>query len=63
MALALSARHDVLLWSRFDAEIRTILPKLGYVETVSNAQAVARMDMRFIPPAEALLATARWVMR
>jgi dihydroflavonol-4-reductase len=62
------ARHVAPAWmirlmAPFDAEIRTILPKLGYVETVSNAQAVSRMDMRFIPPAEALLATARWVMR
>ncbi len=53
----------VRLMALFDPEIRSILPKLDYVETVSNAQAVTRMDMRFIPPAEALLATARWVAR
>ena len=60
------ARHVAPAWmirlmAPFDPEIRSILPKLGYVETASNAQAVTRMGMRFIPPAEALLATARWV--
>lgn len=53
----------IRLLAPFDAEIRAILPKLGYIDTVSNLQAVSRMTMRFIPPAEALLATARWVMR
>lgn len=53
----------VRLLALFDPEVRSILPKLGYVETVSNARAVERMGIRFIPPAEALLATARWLRR
>jgi dihydroflavonol-4-reductase len=41
-----------------DPAVRAILPSLGRMEQASNARAVAEMDMRFIPPDEALLATA-----
>jgi dihydroflavonol-4-reductase len=48
----------VRLLALFDPAARSILPKLGKVERLSNARARAEMDMRFIPAAEALKATA-----
>jgi dihydroflavonol-4-reductase len=42
----------------FDPEVRSILPKLGKVERVSNARARTEMGMTFIPAAEALKASA-----
>ena len=42
----------------FDPEIRSILPKIGKIERLSNARARSEMDLRFIPAAEALKATA-----
>ena len=43
----------------FDAEIRSILPSLGLLQRTSNARAVAEMGMDFIPPEDALRASAR----
>lgn len=43
----------------FDAEIRSILPRLGQKEEVSNAKARRLMGIDFIPPDQALVATAR----
>jgi dihydroflavonol-4-reductase len=42
----------------FDPEIRSVLPKLGKIERLSNSRARSDMDMHFIPAAEALRATA-----
>lgn len=47
----------------FDPAIRTILPKLGHLERVSNARAVKEMGMEFIAPKAALLASADWLVR
>jgi dihydroflavonol-4-reductase len=47
----------------FDPSIRTILPKLGHLERVSNARAVKEMEMEFIAPKAALLAAADWLAR
>lgn len=42
----------------FDPEIRSILPKIGKVERLSNARARSEMDVRFIPAIEAIKAAA-----
>jgi dihydroflavonol-4-reductase len=42
----------------FDPAIRSILPALGRLEQVSNARARAEMGMAFLPPEDALRATA-----
>lgn len=47
----------------FDPAIRTILPKLGHLERVSNARAVSEMGMEFIAPKAALLASADWLVK
>lgn len=47
--------------SLFDAQIRAILPSIGHHVRVSNARAVAEMEMVFIAPKEALLASADWL--
>jgi len=46
----------------FDAEVRDILPKLGLVAQVSNQRAVQEMEMAFIAPKTALLASADWLV-
>lgn len=53
----------VRLLALFDPSIRTILPKLGHLERVSNARAVKEMEMEFIAPKAALLAAADWLVR
>lgn len=53
----------VRLLSLFDTSIKTILPKLGHRERVSNARAVKEMGMEFIAPKAALLASADWLVR
>jgi dihydroflavonol-4-reductase len=47
----------------FDAQVRSILPKLGHLERLSNARAVAEMGMEFIAPKAALLASADWLVQ
>jgi dihydroflavonol-4-reductase len=47
----------------FDPQIRSILPKIGHLERVSNARAVKEMGMEFIAPKAALLASADWLVR
>jgi dihydroflavonol-4-reductase len=49
--------------SLFDASIKSILPKLGRLERVSNARAVKEMGMEFIAPKAALLASADWLVK
>ena len=49
--------------SLFDASIKSILPKLGHLERVSNARAVKEMGMEFIAPKAALLASADWLVK
>ncbi|TGD61565.1 aldehyde reductase [Tabrizicola sp. WMC-M-20] len=51
-------RPVVRVLALFDPEVRSILPKIGKVERLSNARARSEMDMSFIPAAEALKATA-----
>ncbi|MBI1171690.1 NAD-dependent epimerase/dehydratase family protein [bacterium] len=46
----------------FDGAIRGILPSVGKMYDVSNARAQAEMAMRFIEPADALLASAEWLL-
>ena len=47
----------------FDPAVRTLLPKLGHLERVSNARAVKEMEMEFIAPKAALLASADWLVK
>ncbi len=49
--------------SLFDPQIKSILPKLGHLERVSNARAVKEMAMEFIAPKTALLASADWLVK
>ncbi len=51
------------LLSVVDAEIRSILPKLGHVERVSNNRAVHDMGIEFIGPQAALKASADWLVK
>ena len=53
----------VRLLSIFDPTIKSILPKLGHLERVSNARAVKEMGMEFIAPKAALLAAADWLVK
>lgn len=53
----------VRVLSLFDPAIKTILPKLGHLERVSNARAVSEMGMEFIAPKAALLASADWLVK
>lgn len=53
----------VRLLALFDPEVKSILPKLGHLERVSNARAVREMEMEFIAPKAALLAAADWLVR
>jgi dihydroflavonol-4-reductase len=46
-----------------DPAVRSILPKLGHLERVSNARAVQEMGMEFIAPKAALLASADWLVK
>ncbi len=46
-----------------DPAARSILPKLGHLERVSNARAVQEMGMEFVAPKAALLASAEWLVR
>ena len=46
----------------FDPAVRGILPSVGRLQEVSNARAVREMGMRFIEPAEALMASAEWLI-
>ncbi|MCU0826718.1 MAG: NAD-dependent epimerase/dehydratase family protein [Tabrizicola sp.] len=47
----------------FDPQIRSILPKIGHLERVSNARAVQEMGMEFTAPKAALLASADWLAK
>jgi dihydroflavonol-4-reductase len=53
----------VRLLALFDPAIKSILPKLGHLERVSNARAVKEMEMEFIAPKAALLAAADWLVK
>lgn len=48
--------------SLFDGTVRSILPKLGKVERVSNARAMQEMDMVFVAPDQALRDSAAWLI-
>ncbi|MFM7334337.1 MAG: NAD-dependent epimerase/dehydratase family protein [Tabrizicola sp.] len=47
----------------FDPAIKSILPKIGHLERVSNARAVSEMGMEFIAPKAALLSSADWLAK
>ncbi len=47
----------------FDPTIRSILPSLGIIHDVSGARAQTEMDMAFVTPADALRASADWLVR
>lgn len=47
----------------FDPQIRSILPKLGRLERVSNLRAVQDLGMEFISPQAALRTAAEWLVR
>lgn len=53
----------IRLLAMVDGGVRTILPKLGHLERVSNARAVNEMGMEFIAPKAALLAAADWLVK
>ncbi len=46
----------------FDGEIRAILPSLGRIERADNTRAREEMGMVFVPPKEALLQTATYLV-
>jgi dihydroflavonol-4-reductase len=52
----------IRLLSLFDPSIRTILPRLGHTDRLSNARAVAEMGMAFTPPEVAVMASADWLV-
>lgn len=52
----------IRLLALFDPSIRTILPRLGHTDRISNARAVTEMEMEFIAPKVALLAAAEWLL-
>lgn len=51
------------LMALFDTSLAQILPSLDKKITVSNARAVTEMGITFVPPADALRATADWLVR
>jgi dihydroflavonol-4-reductase len=53
----------IRLLSLFDASIRTILPRLGHTDRISNARAVKEMGIEFIAPKSALMASAEWLVK
>jgi dihydroflavonol-4-reductase len=46
----------------FDPALKSILPTIGQLHEVSNARARRDMGMRFIEPADALRASAEWLL-
>lgn len=46
----------------FDPAVRSILPSVGQVHQVDNTRALREMGMRFIEPADALRASADWLL-
>lgn len=58
IATRLAPKPLLRLLALFDPEVRSILPRLGLIDRMSNARATTEMAMRFIPPEDALRATA-----
>jgi dihydroflavonol-4-reductase len=58
----LAPRLVLRLLALFDRELQAALPLLGRMPQLSNARAVADLGMSFTPPAEALRATADWLI-
>lgn len=52
----------IRLLALFDPSIRSILPRLGHMDRLSNARAVREMEMQFTPPKAALMASAEWLV-
>lgn len=50
------------LLALFDPAIKGVLPMIGRIPEVSNARAKAEMGMQFIPPVDALTASADWLL-
>lgn len=55
-------RPVIRFLSLFDASIRTILPRLGHTDRLSNARAVRELGIQFTAPQAALLAAADWLV-
>ena len=55
---------DILirLLGLFDRSIRSVVPLLGRRQELDNARARTLLDMDFIPAAESVRATARYIM-
>jgi dihydroflavonol-4-reductase len=53
----------IRLLSLFDREMRAALPSLGHLPQVSNARALAEMEMAFIAPDRSLREMADWMLR
>jgi dihydroflavonol-4-reductase len=53
----------IRLVSLWDRDVRTILPSLGWVPRLSAERAEREMEMQFIPPEDALRATAEDLIR
>lgn len=51
------------LMALFDTSLAQILPSLDKKIVISNTRAVTEMGMTFVPPADALRATADWLVR
>lgn len=62
IATATAPGFVLRILSLFDTELRSILPQLGKVEHVDNRRAVNEMGMSFIPPEQAVLASARFLV-
>jgi dihydroflavonol-4-reductase len=58
IATRVAPRPLLYLLALFDGEVRSILPRLGQIDRFSNARATTEMGLRFIPPEDALRATA-----
>ncbi|MEM8924053.1 MAG: aldehyde reductase [Actinomycetota bacterium] len=52
----------VRLMARFNAEMKTVAPRLGRPGAVSGANATEKLGIHFIAPRDALLSSARFIM-
>lgn len=62
IATRIAPRPILRLLALFDPQIRAILPAIGQSHPMSNARARQVLGQAFIPPEEALLASARWLI-
>ncbi|MGV8986441.1 MAG: NAD-dependent epimerase/dehydratase family protein [Cypionkella sp.] len=62
IATRVAPRLLLRILALFDPAVRSILPSIGQLHEVSNARARKEMGMRFIEPADALTASADWLL-